>query len=65
MNYLGINRGIIFCTGYVSKNLEQIDNRINIIKYNEIIFLLNAHLGSYWIENLSNILNRKRKEYNM
>ena len=59
-----INRGVIFCTGYVSDSLKKIDRRIQILTYQEIVILLNAHLGSNWVENLSYILKRKREEYN-
>jgi len=58
-----IHRGIIFCTGYVSEKLKNIDKRIQILTYDEIIFLLNAHLGSTWINNLNSIIERKRNEY--
>lgn len=58
-----INRGIIFCTGYVSENLRNIDKRIQILTHDEIIFLFNAHLGTNWINNLNGIIERKRNEY--
>lgn len=54
------NRGMIFCTGYVSEKLKKIDKRIQILTYEEIIFLLNAHLGSNWLENLPYIVGREK-----
>ncbi len=58
-----INRGIMFCTGYVSENLKNYDRRIQILKYDEIVFLLNAHLGINWCNNLDKIIQRKKIEY--
>ncbi|AIQ69555.1 restriction endonuclease [Paenibacillus graminis] len=51
-----INRGVIFCTGYASGSLGKIDERITILNYENIIILLNSHLGSDWDERLRNIL---------
>lgn len=58
-----INRGVIFCTGYVSENLKNFDRRIQIWTYEEIVFLLNAHLGSNWCNNLDDIIQRKKSQY--
>lgn len=52
-----VNRGVIFCTGYVSDNVKKIDRRIQILTYNEISILLNAYLGLNWSKNLYKILN--------
>lgn len=47
-----INRGVIFCTGYVNENLKEIDPRIQIWALEDIIVLLNAHLGSNWYKRM-------------
>lgn len=60
-----VNRGVIFCTGYVSKNLKEIDKRIKIWTYEEIVVLLNAHLGSEWVKDLDLIIKRKKDEHNI
>lgn len=52
-----INRGVIFCTGYVSGKLRELDNRIQIWTIEEIIVLLNAHLGSDWYKRLTFLIN--------
>lgn len=57
------NRGVIFCTGYVTDNIKELDNRIQIWSYEEINILLNAHLGSNWANNLDKILEYKRNRY--
>lgn len=59
------NRGVIFCTGYVSKNLKEIDKRIKIWTYEEIVILLNAHLGSEWVKDLDLIIKTKKEEHNI
>jgi len=51
-----INRGVMFCTGYVNDELKQLDSRIQIWSLEEIIILLNAHIGSNWSERLPNLL---------
>lgn len=58
-----INRGIIFCTGYVNKKLHEIDKRITILPLENIIVLLNAHLGSNWEERLDKIIEYKRSQF--
>jgi len=58
-----INRGVIFCTGYASKPLKEIDKRIQIITFENICVLLNAHLGSDWEERLDRIIEIKRNKY--
>lgn len=46
------NRGVIYCTGQVSSKLKEIDKRIQIWTLEEIITLLNAHLGSDWTKRI-------------
>lgn len=58
-----VNRGVIFCTGYVNENIKKLDNRIQIWSYEEINVLLNAHLGSEWVDRLDIILDNKRRKY--
>lgn len=58
-----INRGVIFCTGYVNNELHGIDKRISIIRFENICFLLNAHLGSDWEERLDILIDNKRRQY--
>lgn len=55
-----INRGVIYCTGYVSGRLKEYDKRIQIKTYEEINILLNEHLGSEWPKHLKHILKLKR-----
>lgn len=57
-----INRGVIFCTGYVNKELHKIDKRIKILPLENILVLLNAHLGSDWDERLDSIIEYKRRQ---
>ena len=57
-----VNRGAIFCTGYVNDNLKKFDSRIQIWSYDAINVLLNAHLGMNWAEKLDIILDNKKKE---
>jgi restriction system protein len=58
-----VNRGVIFCTGYVNEKIKKLDNRIQIWSYGDINVLLNAHLGSDWVERLDIIINNKKREY--
>ncbi|WP_017416783.1 restriction endonuclease [Clostridium tunisiense] len=51
-----INRGVMFCTGYVSDKLRELDSRIQIWSLEEIIILLNAHLGSDWNKRLDRFI---------
>ncbi|MGG4397999.1 restriction endonuclease [Paenibacillus thiaminolyticus] len=57
-----INRGVIFCTGYASATLSNIDQRITIINYENIILLLNSHLGSDWDERLETIIKLQKNK---
>lgn len=63
MNENKVNRGVIFCTGYVNENIKKFDNRIQIWTYEEINVLLNAHLGSDWIERLDLLLDNQRRKH--
>lgn len=54
-----VNRGVLFCTGYVNSKIREMDSRIQILSLEEIIILLNAHLGSNWYKMLPAIINRK------
>lgn len=57
-----VNRGVIFCTGYVNDKLRNYDERIQIWSYDAIDVLLNAHLGMNWVERLDIILANKKRE---
>lgn len=57
-----INRGVIFCTGYANAALKNIDQRITIINYENIVLLLNSHLGSDWDERLESIIKIQRNK---
>lgn len=54
-----INKGVLFCTGYVNSELREFDSRIQIFSLDEIIILLNAHLGSNWYERLSLLIENR------
>jgi len=58
-----INRGILFCTGYVNEKLRKIDSRIQIWTLEEIIILLNAHIGSDWDKRLMLLIENQRRRY--
>ncbi|WP_207911008.1 restriction endonuclease [Paenibacillus albiflavus] len=58
-----VNRGVIFCTGYVNENLKKRDQRIQIWSYEDINVLLNAHLGSDWVDRLDILVDNKRRKY--
>lgn len=58
-----VNRGVIFCTGYVNDNLKKEDKRIQVWSYEDINILLNAHLGSDWVERLDILIENKRRDY--
>lgn len=53
ISYEHINRGVIFCTGYVSEKLKKENPLIQIWTLEEIIILLNAHLGSDWFKRIN------------
>lgn len=57
ISYDHVNRGVIFCTGYVSKKLRTENPRIQIWTLEEIITLLNAHLGSDWFKRINLLIN--------
>lgn len=57
-----INRGVLFCTGYVNSQLREFDSRIQIFSLDEIIILLNAHLGSDWYKRLSLLIENQRNK---
>jgi len=48
-----INRGVMYCTGYISNSIRTHQERINIISLEEIITLLNDHLGYGWEKRIS------------
>jgi restriction system protein len=58
-----VNRGVIFCTGYVNENIKKLDKRIQIWSYEDINVLLNAHLGSDWVDRLDILIEIKRRKY--
>ncbi|MGO4542306.1 restriction endonuclease [Paenibacillus sp. 2TAB19] len=58
-----VNRGVIFCTGYVSESLKKEDKRIQIWSYKDMHTLLNAHLGSDWIDDVNTIVGIQRRKY--
>ncbi|WP_077369197.1 restriction endonuclease [Anaerosalibacter sp. Marseille-P3206] len=58
-----INRGVLFCTGYVSENIKLMDPRIQIWILEEIIILLNAHMGSDWYKRLNILIQNQRRKY--
>ncbi|MCY6354385.1 restriction endonuclease [Clostridium sp. ZS2-4] len=58
-----IHRGVLFCTGYVNKKLRELDSRIQIWTLEEIIVLLNAHIGSDWDKRLELLIGNQRIKY--
>lgn len=58
-----INRGVLFCTGYINEKLEKLDSRIQIWTLEEIIILLNGHLGSDWSKRLSLLIENQKFKY--
>lgn len=58
-----VNRGIIFCTGYVNEKIKKMDCRIQIWTLEEMIILLNSHLGSDWFERINSIIKNQRYKY--
>lgn len=58
-----VNRGVIFCTGYVNDNIRNFDKRIQIWTFEDISVLFNAHLGSDWVYRLDIFIANKRKKY--
>lgn len=59
-----INRGVLFCTGYASEKLKELDPRIQIWTLEEIITLLNAHIGGDWHTRLHLLIENQRRKYN-
>lgn len=57
INYDHANRGVIFCTGYVNENLKTENSCIQICTLEEIIILLNAHLGSDWFKRIHSLID--------
>lgn len=62
ISYEHINRGVIFCTGYVNERLKNQYPLIQIWTVEEIITLLNAHLGSDWFKRLHLLINIQRNK---
>lgn len=58
-----VNRGVIFCTGYVNDKIRNMDKRIQIWSYEDINVLLNAHLGSDWVDRLGLLIENKRRKH--
>ena len=56
-----INRGIVFCTGYVNDKIKMMDTRIQIWNLAEIIVLLNAHIGADWPTRLTKLIEEQRR----
>lgn len=56
-------RGVIFCTGYASEELQKVDKRIQIWTIKDINFLLNAYLGADWVKRLPILLDNQRRKY--
>ncbi|WP_034862932.1 restriction endonuclease [Ruminiclostridium cellobioparum] len=56
-----VHKGIIFCTGYVSKTLYEYDQRIEIIDYNKLIELLNSYYGD-WLKFVGNEVYNESKQ---
>ncbi|WIV11106.1 restriction endonuclease [Proteiniborus sp. MB09-C3] len=63
INKDNISRGILFCTGYVNDNIKSMDERIQIWTLDEIIFLLNAHIGTDWNLRLKRLIDNQRRKY--
>jgi restriction system protein len=57
-----INRGVLFCTGYVNDRLKELDSRIQIWALEDIIILINAHIGADWEKRLDILIGNKRKK---
>lgn len=58
-----INRGVLFCTGYVNDNIKNMDERIKIWTLEEIIILLNAHIGTDWNRRLDRLIENQMNKY--
>lgn len=58
INRDNVNRGVMFCMGYVSENLKKMDNRIQIYTLDETILLLNANMGRIWYEKFDLLCQR-------
>ena len=63
INKDNINRGVLFCTGYVNDNIRNMDERIQIWTLEEIIILLNAHIGTDWNQRLKVLIENQRRRY--
>lgn len=63
INKDNINRGVLFCTGYVNENLKKLDSRIQIWTLEDIIVLLNAHIGADWEKRLHILIDNQRRKY--
>jgi len=63
INKDNINRGILFCTGYVNDNIRNMDERIQIWTLEDIIILLNAHIGTDWNQRLKILIENQRRKY--
>lgn len=50
------------CTGYVNENLKKVNPRIQIWTLENIITLLNAHLGSDWYSRLHLLIANQRNK---
>lgn len=58
-----INRGVLFCTGYVNDRLKELDSRIQIWALEDIIILINSHIGADWEKRLDMLIDNQRKKY--
>ena len=63
INSENINRGVLFCTGYVNEEIRHMDSKIQIWTLEEIIILLNAHMGSNWYKRLGLLIENQRRKY--
>ena len=53
-----INRGVVFCTGYVNQSIRESEERIQVWDLEQIILLLNAHLGSDWYKRIDVLIKK-------
>jgi restriction system protein len=58
-----INRGVLFCTGYVNDRLKELDSRIQLWALEDIIILINAHIGADWEKRLGMLIDNQRRKY--
>jgi restriction system protein len=61
INHDNINRGTLFCTGYVNDELKKMDSRIQIWDLDEIMLLLNAHIGSNWSSKINMLIDNEKR----